>query len=197
MVQKYGRDPDIAVGIQASHQDKSFTNWFCSSVIGYAYCSEGTLWRNGSKEKKTFGGVVIVPKCSAGDIILMKVDMKEKTVIFYLNGKEIGKLTKIQHKVDLKYKLAINLQRDGTQCTLLESEIILKNKDEIKENTQENENEHELNYDELHMQYEIMTLELVKNTSLVEQCQNQQQLDAQRIVDLETVKLCFYYFYLY
>ena len=112
---------DVAVGIQASHQDQDFssTNWYHSGMIGCAYVSRGTLWKDGKRVGKD-GDFKTVPKYDDWAILTVCANMKAKYVRFLLNEKEVAKLDDIEQRKDLKYKLAVNMTGIGTECTLID-----------------------------------------------------------------------------
>ena len=63
---------------------------------------------------------VYAPVFKAGAILTVCAELKGKYVSCLLNEKEVAKLEGIDHSEDLKYTLAINLNRVGTKCTLID-----------------------------------------------------------------------------
>ena len=88
---------------------------FDSPDMDYAYCLDGTKYR-GNEFESDFNFAANAVK---GDVVGMKLNMNEQTLSFDVNGKLRMIIDNIDIGQDIKYRMAVSLDKEGDNIQLL------------------------------------------------------------------------------
>ena len=172
---------DVAVGIQDCASDFSATNWFCTTgAIGYAYCSDGSIWRDGDSATRGLSKATF----KAGDTVSITVDLEQKLVLFSLNGTKIVERNDITINENLRYRLAISMEGRDTQCTLLDSQVFIN----VPKQKEPEQNLVNGSNNDIQKKYEQLQLEMTKKISFIEQYEKKMKNAESEIDQLKAVK---------